>query len=297
MSRKSKNKKRLLRKNKHNNPNNPTKQEAYDKYLQSGVWKHVRGWVLKRDENNCQLCQQLATEVHHISYREIVKQGCENHMLISLCHKCHHDVEFNGAYHRTVPERGVRLDELMQEQNNRTLDDWIHEQKGCCPDEHWNHLREWKWRCFIGDVPEGEPPLPIKDPNKKERASAINRRKKLERKAGVINELQAENKSIRDELKRTRAELFKRKMTHADLSKASFIEELKNEIKQMRRDHNAVYRLNKELVHQINVQKKKIEVLQNQAVRLKEPDPSPVSQVDLNNPLKRHVNSVLKNRT
>lgn len=290
MSRKSKNKKRLLRKNKHNNPNNPTKQEAYDKYLQSGVWKHVRGWVLKRDENNCQLCQQLATEVHHISYREIVKQGCENHMLISLCHKCHHDVEFDGAYHRTVSERGVRLDELMQEQNNRTLDDWIHEQKGCCPDEHWNQLREWKWRCFIGDVPEGEPPLPIKDPNKKERASAINRRKKLERKAGVINELQADNKRLRNELS-------KLKMTYADLSNASLIEELQNEIKQMRRDHKAVYDYNKQLVKQANAQNLKIKALKKQAVRLKEPDPSPVSQVDLNNPLKRHVNSVLKNRT
>jgi hypothetical protein len=66
-------------------------------YLQSDIWKKIRLEILQRDNNLCQDCKHLATEVHHLNYIYI-KQDKEKDFCISLCRKCHqnrHNFKFN----------------------------------------------------------------------------------------------------------------------------------------------------------------------------------------------------------
>ena len=64
--------------------------DAYNDYLQSEHWRHVRRAVLERDLV-CQKCFQVpAAEAHHLSYATFTKRGFSYPAeCVGLCHQCH----------------------------------------------------------------------------------------------------------------------------------------------------------------------------------------------------------------
>jgi hypothetical protein len=70
---------------------NISQQMALDQYSQLLYWSKVRGDVLKRDNNVCQVCLSTSTtklHIHHILKR---KEGGSDHLdnLITVCPSCH----------------------------------------------------------------------------------------------------------------------------------------------------------------------------------------------------------------
>lgn len=65
------------------------KKSAYQKYLQSPIWKEIRARVLERDNHTCKDCGGPANQVHHESYAIEVKSGHDDSKLVSLCRPCH----------------------------------------------------------------------------------------------------------------------------------------------------------------------------------------------------------------
>ena len=70
--------------------------ETYKSYLESSLWKDIRGRVLFRDKNICQACKKPATVVHHRDYYRPTLDGRHLHGLISLCVQCHEFIEFKN---------------------------------------------------------------------------------------------------------------------------------------------------------------------------------------------------------
>lgn len=70
---------------------------SYKVYLRSDLWKKIREKALKRDGNQCRICQKPARCVHHTSYRVKVLKGKSIRQLVSLCHDCHQSVEYDES--------------------------------------------------------------------------------------------------------------------------------------------------------------------------------------------------------
>lgn len=68
--------------------------EAYNRYLESPEWKAKRSKVLNRDHWRCTMrrngCTLLATEVHHLTYKNVGDEPLED--LTSICHDCHEQI-------------------------------------------------------------------------------------------------------------------------------------------------------------------------------------------------------------
>lgn len=62
----------------------------YNEYLDSEEWQVKRSLVLKRDNYRCYTCGNRATDVHHISYKNLGDEPLED--LVSLCRHCHERV-------------------------------------------------------------------------------------------------------------------------------------------------------------------------------------------------------------
>ena len=134
------------------------KSTDYNHYLRSALWRHIRGWVLKRDDNRCQCCNETATEVHHISYDQQVMDGCLLHKLISLCHACHQRVEFDGDVHiKDMNEKYRRLHAVMHEHTGTNLRDWETFQKRVTPKQDWFRERLRKYEAWVGIEPTAAP--------------------------------------------------------------------------------------------------------------------------------------------
>ena len=67
---------------------------CYADYLKSDMWKRIRSSVIRRDKGKCQCCMKPAQCVHHIDYKLKTMIGTNTTSLISLCHECHHAIEF-----------------------------------------------------------------------------------------------------------------------------------------------------------------------------------------------------------
>lgn len=64
----------------------------YHAYLSSDAWRSVRNAALARDGARCVLCGSCRRlEVHHINYASIGHETSDD--LLTLCDKCHADVE------------------------------------------------------------------------------------------------------------------------------------------------------------------------------------------------------------
>ena len=63
-----------------------TRKEYREEYLQSEEWKTLRKTIMDAGPN-CQCCDQKATDVHHLVYRNIVDIKITD--LLPVCRKCH----------------------------------------------------------------------------------------------------------------------------------------------------------------------------------------------------------------
>jgi len=67
-----------------------------ERYLNSAKWKNKRQQVLNRDNYACQSCGSIATEVHHLHYRNFGNEPLDE--LISLCRECHEKIHEKHGY-------------------------------------------------------------------------------------------------------------------------------------------------------------------------------------------------------
>lgn len=67
--------------------------ESYAEYLASPLWKAIREAKIAVDPN-CEICNEKADHVHHLSYKPSVLRGQKRYWLVSVCKKCHHKIEF-----------------------------------------------------------------------------------------------------------------------------------------------------------------------------------------------------------
>jgi len=67
-----------------------------ERYLNSAKWKSKRFDVLHRDNYTCQSCGSIATEVHHLHYRNFGNEPLDE--LTSLCRECHQKIHEKHGY-------------------------------------------------------------------------------------------------------------------------------------------------------------------------------------------------------
>jgi hypothetical protein len=79
----------------HRSSNRGFTRAEYTKYLASPEWRAIRGAVLSK-RPNCELCGDVATQVHHDSYHTLVMVGLMNDSLVAICRDCHVGIEFEG---------------------------------------------------------------------------------------------------------------------------------------------------------------------------------------------------------
>lgn len=65
------------------------KYKEYQKYIRSKDWKDTRKEMLTI-QPNCYKCGEQATDVHHISYKNLGKEKLDD--LMSLCKRCHNRI-------------------------------------------------------------------------------------------------------------------------------------------------------------------------------------------------------------
>ncbi len=58
-----------------------------DVYLKSQDWKNLRAAILIAQENICECCGGVATEVHHLNYRKL--DNVNHFDLMATCRPCH----------------------------------------------------------------------------------------------------------------------------------------------------------------------------------------------------------------
>ena len=78
-------------------------QKAYQDYLQTDIWRTIRAQRLAVDNNQCVLCGEEASHVHHRRYpKEWGKETVND--LVSLCSGCHkkHHEQQAGKYDSVV---------------------------------------------------------------------------------------------------------------------------------------------------------------------------------------------------
>lgn len=84
------------------------KEDRLHEFYNSWDWKKLRRKVLKKQNDECQICKQrgkvkTATTVHHVNYVKkcpalalsetfIDENGEEKQNLIALCHDCHEEL-------------------------------------------------------------------------------------------------------------------------------------------------------------------------------------------------------------
>ena len=75
--------------------------ESYANYLASPLWQAIRSAKIAVDPN-CEICNEKAEHVHHLSYKFSVLRGQKRYWLVSVCQKCHRKIEFTkGGKKRT----------------------------------------------------------------------------------------------------------------------------------------------------------------------------------------------------
>lgn len=65
----------------------PALRAEYQTYLASPEWAEKRTQALVRTGGKCSICPRKATEVHHLSYRNIGNEAPDD--LMAVCRECH----------------------------------------------------------------------------------------------------------------------------------------------------------------------------------------------------------------
>ena len=67
------------------------KYNTYEEFLVSPEWKRIRKFILLRDDGKCRICNNPATQIHHLMYT--TKAGIYHterlFNLIAICQPCH----------------------------------------------------------------------------------------------------------------------------------------------------------------------------------------------------------------
>jgi len=88
--------------------------QAYAAYLDSDQWQQIRKRVMGRAQWLC-ICGGKATDVHHVSYDQLVLDGKDDRALVALCRECHDRVHFDGDGERvTIAEAKKRLKRMRR---------------------------------------------------------------------------------------------------------------------------------------------------------------------------------------
>lgn len=74
------------------------RSRAYQAYLHSPQWKHLRQLILERDSFECLLCGEEATQVHHLNYDRFGHELETD--LISVCRDCNQQQRLGAAHNR-----------------------------------------------------------------------------------------------------------------------------------------------------------------------------------------------------
>jgi hypothetical protein len=99
-------------------------QIDYNDYLNSPFWYVIRYTVLYRDSHTCRLCGENAEVVHHHDYSRGTLYGMNLDALVSLCHSCHEQIEFdNGDKIISQSRKREKFDELLEKylHSNETI--------------------------------------------------------------------------------------------------------------------------------------------------------------------------------
>ena len=78
-----------------------TKKEYREEYLNSEEWKKLRDLIMSTSPK-CQCCENLATDVHHLVYKNIVDIKITD--LIPVCKNCH------NLIHEAIDEQWISQD-------------------------------------------------------------------------------------------------------------------------------------------------------------------------------------------
>ena len=67
--------------------NIPEWHQLHNDYIESEEWKALRKIILERDNYNCQICNEKAKDVHHLTYKHLKNEF--HFELVALCRECH----------------------------------------------------------------------------------------------------------------------------------------------------------------------------------------------------------------
>ena len=76
-----------------------SRNKDYIRLINCHKWRKLRNEQLMRNPL-CQVCGDIATEVHHIKPVESEKEFERMEALQSLCHKCHADIHISMKKHK-----------------------------------------------------------------------------------------------------------------------------------------------------------------------------------------------------
>ena len=95
--------------------------DSYAAYLASTLWSDIRKRIYAKHGTYCKLCNNLAWDLHHLSYDLATLAGKHLTKIVPICRDCHTLVEFwpNGQK-RTLFEVGCEYSRILLE-NRRLL--------------------------------------------------------------------------------------------------------------------------------------------------------------------------------
>jgi hypothetical protein len=110
-----------------------TREEYRTEYLKSDEWKRLRNLILHTSPN-CQCCNiKIASEVHHMTYRNIVDVKVTD--LLPVCRPCHKFIHnaINDGY---ISQSSEKIEETTQKTLNILNDDNYKELKKWLSSKH-----------------------------------------------------------------------------------------------------------------------------------------------------------------
>jgi hypothetical protein len=84
---------------------------GYRDYLKTDEWKQIRDNKLRKFPH-CLICNEAATQVHHLDYGMPTLLGLHPQKLVTLCRTCHEQCEFDGDRKRTLCEANKALRQM-----------------------------------------------------------------------------------------------------------------------------------------------------------------------------------------
>ena len=88
--------------------------ENYSDYLKSDLWKSIRKKVYSQKGDQCCLCENKATELHHHRYAKDDLTGKRTKNIKPICHECHEKIEFENGTKNSVMKVKQKFNQLKK---------------------------------------------------------------------------------------------------------------------------------------------------------------------------------------